>query len=106
MKGGRNMEIEVIVQRIWELVTIYGIKVLAAIVIIIVGRWIAKGFRKLVKNVMGRRQVDKTITGFVGIWIPHTIITFRRVGDAVVCCCEGGSNLTELLLTLFFHRFE
>ena len=70
------MDLEVILQRIWELVTIYGIKVLAAIVIFIVGRWIAKGFRKLVTNVMGRRKVDPTITGFVGNLTYVLLLTF------------------------------
>jgi small conductance mechanosensitive channel len=72
----QNMEIEVIVQRIWELITIYGIKVLAAIVIFIVGRWIAKGFRKFVKNLMSRRNVDPTITGFVGNLTYVLLLTF------------------------------
>lgn len=70
------MELDAIVQRIWELVTIYGIKVLAAIVIFIVGRWIAKGFRKLVKNVMNRRNIDPTITGFVGNLTYVLLLTF------------------------------
>ena len=70
------MDLEVILQRVWELVTIYGIKVLAAIVIFVVGRWIAKGFRKLVKNVMNRRNVDPTITGFVGNLTYILLLTF------------------------------
>lgn len=70
------MQLDVIFQRVWELITIYGIKVLAAIVIFIVGRWIAKGFRKLVKNVMGRRNVDPTITGFVGNLTYVLLLTF------------------------------
>jgi small conductance mechanosensitive channel len=70
------MEIEAIVQRIWELVTIYGLKVIAAIAIFVVGRWIAKGFRKLVRNVMGRRKIDPTIVGFVGNLTYVLLLTF------------------------------
>ena len=70
------MEIEAILQKVWELVTIYGIKVIAAIAIFIVGRWIAKGFRKLVRNVMGRRKIDKTIIGFVGNLTYVLLLTF------------------------------
>jgi small conductance mechanosensitive channel len=70
------MEIEAIVQTIWELLTIYGIKVLAAIVIFIVGRWIAKGFRKLVRKVMDKRKVDPTISGFVGNLVYVLLLTF------------------------------
>jgi small conductance mechanosensitive channel len=76
MKGGRKMEIEAIIQRIWELVTIYGIKVIAAIAIFVVGRWVAKGFRKLVRNVMGRRSIDPTIVGFVGNLTYVLLLTF------------------------------
>jgi small conductance mechanosensitive channel len=76
MKGGRKMEVEAILQRVWELVTIYGIKVIAAIAIFIVGRWIAKGFRRLVRNVMGRRNIDKTIIGFVANLTYVLLLTF------------------------------
>jgi small conductance mechanosensitive channel len=64
-KGGTIMELEAIVQKIWELITIYGIKVIAAIAIFVVGRWIAGGFRRLTRKVMNRRNVDPTIVGFV-----------------------------------------
>ena len=70
------MEMEVIVQRIWELVAIYGLKVLAAIVIFIVGRWIAKGFRKLARNVLAKRSIDPTIAGFTGNLIYVLLLTF------------------------------
>jgi len=70
------MEIEAILQRVWELVTIYGIKVIAAIAILIVGRWVAKGFRKLVRNVMGRRNIDQTIVKFVANLTYVLLLTF------------------------------
>jgi small conductance mechanosensitive channel len=57
---------EAILQKIWELTTIYGIKVLAALVIFIVGRWIAKGFRKLINRVLEKRNVDLTLVKFIG----------------------------------------
>lgn len=53
-------------QKIYELITIYGIKILAAIAIFVVGRWIAKGFRRLSKRVMDKKNVDATISVFVG----------------------------------------
>ena len=70
------MEIEMIIQRILELITIYGIKVLAAIVIFVVGRWVAKGFRKLVRKAMNRRKIDPTIVGFVGNLTYVLLLTF------------------------------
>jgi len=70
------MNMEAMVQKLWELATIYGVKVLAAIVIFIVGRWIAKGFRKLVRRVMDNRKIDSTIVGFVGNLTYIAILTF------------------------------
>jgi small conductance mechanosensitive channel len=56
---------ENLVAKIWELLTIYGLKVIAAIVVFIVGRWIAKGLTKFAEKVMNKRQVDPTIVSFV-----------------------------------------
>ena len=53
-------------QSIYALVTLYGVKVIAAIAIFIIGRWVAKGLRSLTKKVMDKKNVDPTITGFVG----------------------------------------
>jgi len=55
---------ENLIAKIWELLTIYGLKVIAAIVVFIVGRWIAKGLTKFAENVMNKRQVDPTIISF------------------------------------------
>jgi small conductance mechanosensitive channel len=53
-------------QKIYDLITIYGIKVMAAIAIFVVGRWIAKGFKGISKRMMDNKGVDATISGFVG----------------------------------------
>lgn len=60
------MELNELTGKIWELVTIYGIKVLAAIVIFIVGRWVAKAIRSLVQRMMRKAQMDVTLLKFVG----------------------------------------
>jgi small conductance mechanosensitive channel len=53
-------------QKIVELFTVYGIKVVAAIIILILGRWIAKGFKKISKKLLEKRDVDPTLVTFVG----------------------------------------
>ena len=70
------MDTSNLLAKVYELLTVYGIKVLAAIVIFIVGRWIAKGFRKLVRKVMDNRKVDPTIAGFVGNLTYVLLLTF------------------------------
>ena len=53
-------------QKIYDLLMLYGVKVIAAIAIFIIGRWVAKGFQSLTKKLMDKKNVDPTITGFVG----------------------------------------
>jgi len=57
---------EEIIQKIWELTTIYGLKIIAALAILIFGRWIAKGVTKLIQRLMERSEIDSTIIKFVG----------------------------------------
>ena len=53
-------------QKVYDLLMLYGVKVIAAIAIFIIGRWVAKGFQSLTKKLMDKKNVDPTITGFVG----------------------------------------
>jgi small conductance mechanosensitive channel len=53
-------------QKIYDIVTIYGIKVIAAIAIFVVGRWIAKGFRSISVRAMDKKGVETTISRFIG----------------------------------------
>jgi small conductance mechanosensitive channel len=58
------MDVNQILEKVWELVTIYGLRVVAAIVILIIGRWVAKGISKLIGRVMDKGKVDHTIQRF------------------------------------------
>ncbi len=53
-------------QKVYDLLMLYGVKVIAAVAIFVIGRWVAKGFRSVTKRLMDKRNVDPTITGFVG----------------------------------------
>ncbi|MBU1161336.1 MAG: mechanosensitive ion channel family protein, partial [Proteobacteria bacterium] len=52
---------EDLLPKAWALLTLYGLKVIAAIAVFIVGRWIAKVLSKFAQKVMNKRQVDPTI---------------------------------------------
>ena len=52
--------------KIWELLTIYGLKVIAAVAVYVVGRWIAKGFGRLCVRMLTKRNVDPTLVSFAG----------------------------------------
>ena len=51
--------------QIKEILIVYGIRVIAALAIFIIGRWIAKGIRNLIRRIMTRSKVDQTLISFV-----------------------------------------
>ena len=55
---------ENIADKVWELLTLYGFKVIAAIIVLIIGRWIAKFLRNIARRLMEKRDVDPTIVSF------------------------------------------
>lgn len=65
-----------ILTRIWELITIYGLKVLAALAIFIVGRWLAKLISGTLRKVMETRAVDPTLVSFVFSLVYYGLLTF------------------------------
>jgi small conductance mechanosensitive channel len=70
------MEMENLAQKIWEILTVYGLKILAAIAVFIIGRWIAKALTKAVERVMGKSKVDQTLIRFTGNLVYIALFTF------------------------------
>ncbi len=60
------MDISNLLAKVYELLTVYGLKVVAAIVIFIVGRWVAKAVSNFIKKVMTKSKTDGTLVSFVG----------------------------------------
>ncbi|OEU46637.1 MAG: mechanosensitive ion channel protein [Desulfobacterales bacterium S7086C20] len=113
--------------KIWELLMIYGLKVIAAIVVFIVGRWIAKGLTNLVKKLMDKRAVDTTLISFVanmtyiallvfvvlaalgqlGIQTTSFIAVIGAAGLAVGLALQGSlSNFAAGFLMIIFRPFK
>ena len=67
---------ENLLPQIQQYVTFYGLKVLAAIIILILGRWIAGLVRSLVQKVLKKREIDHTIVSFVGSLSYVALMTF------------------------------
>lgn len=59
------MNMDAILQKIYEYLATYWLQVVAAVVIFIVGRWLAKLLSKLVAKAMKKARVDDTLTNFV-----------------------------------------
>lgn len=56
---------EEILTKIYEYLATYWLRVVAAVIIFIVGRWLAKFISKLVGKAMTKAKVDETLTNFV-----------------------------------------
>ncbi len=59
-----------------EWAAFYGIKVIAAIIILIIGLWIAKTLKKLAVRILTKRNVDATIVAFMGNIVYALLLTF------------------------------
>ncbi len=53
-------------EKIWDYVEKYGLALLFALIILVVGSWAAKLVRKIVTRLLSKRNIDPTIVGFLG----------------------------------------
>jgi len=67
---------ENLLAKVQEWVAFYGFKVIAALVIFFVGRWIAGWVKGLTARIFARRKVDPTIVSFVGHLTYIALLTF------------------------------
>ena len=122
-----NLDFSAILPKIYELLTVYGIKVIAALVIFIIGRWVAKGLRKFIRKLMTRSNVDETLISFVvnliyvamlafviiaalnqlGIQTASFIAILGAAGLAVGLALQGSlSNFAAGVLMIIFRPFQ
>jgi len=55
---------------------VFGIKILTAVLIVVVGRWVARFVRNITEKMMVRSKVDATLVSFVGNLIYVSLLTF------------------------------
>lgn len=60
-----NIDIEAILQRIYEYLAQYGFKVIGALIIFLIGRWLAKIVSRWIEAALIKSRVDKTLAKFV-----------------------------------------
>ena len=65
-----------ILQTAKELIAVFGLKILAAIVIYVVGKWAAGVIKRFTLNVMKKSKVDETLINFVGHLVYIALLTF------------------------------
>ncbi|MBU8869936.1 MAG: mechanosensitive ion channel [Gemmatimonadales bacterium] len=67
------------VQQVVDFLTMYGLKVIAALVILVIGRLIAGSIRSGIRRVMGARQVDPSLIGFVSSLAYFAVMAFVAI---------------------------
>ena len=54
-----------VVEKMIEALSLYGIKIIAAVVIIVVGLWISKIIKNCFLKTLHKKKVDPTLVGFL-----------------------------------------
>ncbi len=118
---------DVIIKKLQELITIYGLKVIAAVLILLLGWWIAKKISQVIARLMTRGNVDPTLVSFVtnlayygamvfvlvaalgqlGVQTTSLIAVLGAAGLAVGLALQGSlSNLASGFLMILFRPFQ
>jgi small conductance mechanosensitive channel len=70
------MDINGIIPKLQTFAAFYGIKIIAALAILVIGRWVSRSLKNLIQRLMEKREVDKTVVSFVGNLSYILLITF------------------------------
>ncbi|MBV8813279.1 MAG: mechanosensitive ion channel [Verrucomicrobia bacterium] len=85
-----------IITYIQENAVTYGVKILVAIVIFLVGRLIAKGARAAVRQVMIKAKIDSTLIGFLGNLVYASVLVLVLI----LALTQLGVETTSLVAVL------
>ena len=77
-------------------ISTYALKILGAIVILIVGRWLVKRVTKLLARVMKKNNVDETLVGFTESILYYILLVVVLIAAAE----QVGINTTSMLTVL------
>ena len=109
------------------LVVTYGLKAITAVIIFIIGRWVAKTINRLIERLMMSRKIDVTLTSFVshlsyvamlafviiaalnqlGIQTASFIAIIGAAGLAIGLALQGSlSNFAAGVLMIIFRPFK
>lgn len=121
------MDVSNLLTKVYELLIVYGLKVVSAVVIFIVGRWVALGLAKFIKRLMIKSNVDVTLVSFVrnlsyvallafvviaalnqlGIQTASFIAVIGAAGLAIGLALQGSlGNFASGVLMIIFKPFK
>ena len=70
--------LNVFINKLIDLSVAFGGKLIAAILVFLIGRWVCKHLQKVVKNIMIRKNVDTSLTGFINSLV-SVILNFTLI---------------------------
>ena len=81
------MEFDKLLETGPDLIVMYGTQILLAIIIFIVGKWIAGRVANFTKTLMEKSHVDETVAAFVRnlVYIGLLVVVVIAGGDAAFC---------------------
>jgi len=118
---------EQVLNTIYSYLVTYGLKIIAALVIFIVGRWVAKFLSKLVKKGMIKANVDETLAGFtqnlcyiallafviiaalkkLGVPMTEFTVVVGAAGLAIAFALQGSlANFASGVMLIIFKPFK
>ena len=69
------MDTEMIINSAKDMILTYGPRLVAAVLVLIIGLWVVKGISRAVKSTMKRKEVDPSLqpflTGLIGSLLKH-----------------------------------
>ena len=90
------MDLANLMAQLQELIVVHGIKILIALVIFIVGRWIVKAIRNFLKSMMTKKNVDPEVNSFVSSLVYVTLLIFV----IIAALAQVGIQTTSLIAVL------
>ena len=90
------MDTSTLIPKIQELIIVHGINILTALVIFILGRWVAKLFTKFIGKMMAKKDVAPVVNSFVG----NLIYTALLIFVIIAALAQVGIQTTSLIAIL------
>jgi small conductance mechanosensitive channel len=71
-----SVEAAPVLEKVQEIAVVYGVKIVAALLVLIIGMWVAKAIKNAIIKLLEKKGVDSTLTGFVGSLIGVALKAF------------------------------
>ena len=120
-------DLQSILGKIWELITVFGLKIIAAIAVFIVGRWVSKLIKRFIEGLLQKAEVEQTLRSFavnlsyvammvfvviaalgqLGIQTTSFVAILGAAGLAIGLALQGSlSNFAAGVMMIIFRPFK